>query len=104
MGGYSSRVRRSVDLRPALDTAARRPLLAKSAAAALSAAVMCMLFAIPQMRAGSDREAPSPGFVAEFSASLQDVLQALQDVLEDQTIHGTYVFDKEKRLNGAKGV
>jgi hypothetical protein len=100
MGGYSSRVMRPVVLRPALDTVARRLLLAKSAAAAFSAAVMCMLLAMPQLCAGSD--VPSPGFVTEFSASLQDVLQALQDVLEDQTIHGTYVFDKEKTLTGAK--
>jgi hypothetical protein len=102
MGGYSSRVMRPVVLCPALGTAARGRLLAKSAAAVFSAVVMCVLFAIPQLHAGSNRDVPSPGFVTEFSASLQDVLQALQDVLEDQTIHGTYVFDKEKTLTGAK--
>jgi hypothetical protein len=45
---------------------------------------------------------PSPGFVTEFSASLDDVLRALQEVLQDQVIHGTYMFDKEKTLTGAK--
>ena len=45
---------------------------------------------------------PSPGFVTEFSASLDDVVRALQEVLQDQIIHGTYMFDKEKTLTGAK--
>lgn len=43
----------------------------------------------------------APGFSAEFSASVEDVLQALQEVLEDQTIHGTYIFDKDPILRGA---
>ena len=57
---------------------------------------------MPALGAAGDRDVPSPGFVTEFSASLEDVLQALQDVLQDQTIHGTYVFDKEPTLTGAK--
>jgi hypothetical protein len=43
----------------------------------------------------------SPGFAAEFAAPLDDVLQALKEVLEDQIIHGTQVFDKEPTLTGA---
>jgi hypothetical protein len=43
----------------------------------------------------------SPGFSAELNAPLNDVLQALNEVLEDQTIHGTYIFDKEPTLTGA---
>ncbi len=83
------------------DTAARRPFLAK-ATAAFTATILCLLFAIHQLHAAGDRDVPSPGFVTEFSASLDDVLQALQEVLQDQTIHGTYVFDKEKTLTSAK--
>ena len=46
----------------------------------------------------------SGGYEAKtlFSAALDDVLQALQEVLDDQIIHGTYVFEKEKTLTGAK--
>jgi hypothetical protein len=32
---------------------------------------------------------------------MDEVLQALNAVLEDQTIHGTYIFDKEPTLTGA---
>jgi hypothetical protein len=46
----------------------------------------------------------SPGFAAEFTAPLDDVLQALKEVLEDQIIHGTQVFDKEPTLTGAVAV
>jgi hypothetical protein len=46
----------------------------------------------------------SPGFAAEFAAPLDDVLQALKEVLEDQIIHGTQIFDKEPTLAGAVAV
>lgn len=46
----------------------------------------------------------SPGVAAEFAASIGDVLQALNEVLEDQTIHGTYIFDREPTLTGAVAV
>ncbi len=42
-----------------------------------------------------------PGFVKEFPAFFDDVLQALNEVLEDQTIHGTFIFDKQPTLTGA---
>jgi len=42
-----------------------------------------------------------PGITKEFSAKLEDVLQALHEVLEDQTIHGTVIFDKQPVLTGA---
>jgi hypothetical protein len=45
-----------------------------------------------------------PGFVQELAASLSDVQQALDQLLQDQTIHGTYVFEKERTLTGAKVV
>ena len=42
-----------------------------------------------------------PGFVKELEATPRDVLDALKSDLEDQTIHGTLVFDKEPTLTGA---
>jgi hypothetical protein len=42
-----------------------------------------------------------PGFVKELEASPRDVLDALKADLEDQTIHGTLIFDKEPTLTGA---
>lgn len=53
------------------------------------------------LQPAKDRDSPNPGFVTELAASLEDVLQALQDVLQDQTIHGTQMFDKEPTLTGA---
>jgi uncharacterized small protein (DUF1192 family) len=49
---------------------------------------------------GNDRAA-SPGFVKEFEATQADALQALHEVLEDQIIHGTLIFDKQPILTGA---
>src|ERR1700747_2955030 len=48
----------------------------------------------PHLYASKDYAAPNPGFVTEFAASIEDVLQALQEVLQDQTIHGTQMFDR----------
>jgi uncharacterized small protein (DUF1192 family) len=50
---------------------------------------------------GNNNQFASPGFVKEFEATQADALQALNEVLEDQTIHGTYVFDKQPTLTGA---
>jgi len=46
-------------------------------------------------------QTPSPGFSGELAGSTTDVIQALNQVLEDQIIHGTHVFDKEPTLTGA---
>jgi len=88
-------------LRQKQKTASRAPLF-RGCTSASAAAILCLFLALPALGAAGDRDVPSPGFVTEFSASLEDVLQALQDVLQDQTIHGTYVFDKEPTLTGAK--
>ncbi len=66
--------------------------------------MLCPLCPATQVCAAKDRDLPSPGFATEFSASLDDVLQALQEVLHDQIIHGTTMFDKEKTLTGATTV
>jgi uncharacterized small protein (DUF1192 family) len=70
-------------------------------ATALITVLLCLFSCVPQMLASRDRDTLNPGFVAEFSASLDDVLKALQEVLHDQTIHGTLVFDREQTLTGA---
>lgn len=70
-------------------------------AAGLSITILWLLSGTTQLHASKDRAAPNPGFVTEFAASIEDVLQALQEVLQDQTIHGTQVFDREPTLTGA---
>jgi uncharacterized small protein (DUF1192 family) len=52
-------------------------------------------------RSGRDEQLDSPGFVKEFEATQEDALQALNELLEDQTIHGTLIFDKQPVLTGA---
>jgi len=51
--------------------------------------------------AAGAQELRSPGFAGEFAAAKADVLQALNEVLEDQIIHGTWIFDKDRTLMGA---
>jgi hypothetical protein len=71
--------------------------------AVMLAAIMAIS---PGLRAAApkDQEIPSPGIGSDLSATLDDVLQALQDVLHDQIIHGTYVYEKDKTLTGATAV
>ena len=54
--------------------------------------------------AASADQAPTPGFAGELTGTQQEVLQALNEVLEDQIIHGTLVFDKDPILTGATSV
>ncbi len=70
-------------------------------AAGLTFTILWLLCGTTHLHASKDHAAPNPGFVTEFAASIEDVLQALQEVLEDQTIHGTQVFDREPTLTGA---
>jgi uncharacterized small protein (DUF1192 family) len=70
-------------------------------ATGLTITILSLLSGITLLHASKDRAAPNPGFVTEFAASIEDVLQALQEVLQDQTIHGTQVFDREPTLTGA---
>ena len=49
------------------------------------------------------KDAPlGPGFTKDFSAKMDDVLQAVREVQADQTIHGTLIFDRQPVLTGAK--
>jgi hypothetical protein len=48
-----------------------------------------------------DKKPPPEGFTIDLTASESDVLTAVRSVVEDQTIHGTYVYEREKTLSGA---
>jgi hypothetical protein len=43
----------------------------------------------------------SAGFAGELVGAKADVLQAVNEVLEDQIIHGTWIFDKDRTLMDA---
>jgi hypothetical protein len=62
--------------------------------------ILCLL-PYTARSSGAKDKFESPGFVKEMEGSAQDVLEALNTDLQDQTIHGTYVFDKEPVLLGA---
>lgn len=77
------------------------PSFPKRLAAGLTISILWLLSGTPHLRASKGHAELSPGFVTEFAASTEDVLQALQEVLQDQIIHGTQIFDREPTLTGA---
>lgn len=87
-----------------LSTSRGRCIPAYVAVAMTVLMILCLLFPEPQVVAAKDRNLPSPGLATEFSASLDDVLQSVQEVLHDQIVHGTTMFDKDKTLTGATAV
>jgi hypothetical protein len=44
---------------------------------------------------------PENGFVTQIKSGEADVVQAVEGVMEDQIIHGTYSYEKERTLYGA---
>ena len=77
-----------------------KPLRSSSAIVLLAG--LCMVLAVKPRRADADaQQLRSSGFAGEFVASKADVLQAVNEVLEDQIIHGTWIFDKDRTLMGA---
>src|ERR1700674_672093 len=64
----------------------------------------CLLAVSSRAHRSTRDQIPNPGFSAELSGSSIEVIQALNEVLEDQIIHGTHVFDKEPTLTGATAV
>ncbi len=68
-----------------------------------SAALCLAVLYLAPVHANADKEQTgSPGFSGEFSASMDEVLQAVDEVLKDQIIHGTFIFDKDPTLTGAE--
>jgi hypothetical protein len=70
-------------------------------AAAVFVAILFFYFSATELWASPARDASSPGLVTEISASREDVLAALQQVLDDTIVHGTYMYEKDKTLTGA---
>src|ERR1700732_2461774 len=79
----------------------RLPSFPKRLAAGLTISILWLLFGTAHLCASGDHAALTPGFVTEFTASTEDVLEALHEVLQDQIIHGTQIFDREPTLTGA---
>ena len=90
--------------KPKRSTRRRRHFSPRLAAAWLAVLMFFALFPAMKADAAKDRSVPSPGLAIEIPATLDDVLQALQEVLNDQIIHGTYVYDKQQTLTGATAV
>ena len=72
-------------------------------AVALGVSILFLLSTPVKLHAAKN-SASNPGFITEVAASMDDVLRALQEVLKDQVVHGTYMFDKDRTLNGATAV
>jgi hypothetical protein len=71
-----------------------------------AATVVCVCLLGPRQPAANaaQRGSLGAGLVQEFPATLVEVKQALDELLEDDTIHGTYIYEKERTLTGAKVV
>ena len=82
----------------------RHKTVVTSFAAALSIVLLAMFCMEKRLTAASDRDTPNPGLVTELSAPVDHVLQAVEEVLQDQTIHGTLMFEREPTLTGAIAV
>jgi hypothetical protein len=59
------------------------------------------LFAAQPLLGARHNDAADDGVTVQVSASEADVLQAVQEVAQESLIHGTYVYEKDKRLTGA---
>jgi hypothetical protein len=67
--------------------------------------VFCLTGSAPGLLANASQHVSvGPGLVQELAASLTEVHQALDEQLLEDTIHGTYIYEKERTLKGAKQV
>jgi hypothetical protein len=62
------------------------------------ALVLMVLLAV----AGSVAQARDPGYVGSLAAPEAEVLNALKLIVNDPVIYGTYSYEKEKQLKGAR--
>ncbi|HVO62861.1 MAG TPA: SH3 domain-containing protein [Terriglobales bacterium] len=65
---------------------------------ALVAVLLLAVICAPQLFAASSSET---ALLVQINAPEADVLRAVQEVTEDQIIHGTYSYEKERTLYGA---
>jgi hypothetical protein len=78
---------------------------AKDAPAYTGLILFCLLLlgAIPAF-SSPDHPIPTAGMTREFAATAEEVRHAVVEVVHDQIIHGTLVFDREPILTGAEAV
>jgi hypothetical protein len=81
--------------------ASKRRLLRSSSTIFLLATLYIVLAVEPRPVDAGAQQLRSSGFAGEFVGSKADVLQAVNEVLEDQIIHGTWIFDKDRTLMDA---
>jgi hypothetical protein len=75
-----------------------------AAATLVSALIAAAMFsAVVPSVAAADKNSVI-GFSADLEGKEADVREALEAVVNDTVIHGTYVYDKEQTLNGAEAV
>jgi hypothetical protein len=75
-----------------------RKLLRSNSTIVLLAGLYMVLAVEPGTVDAGAQQLRSSGFAGEFVGSKADVLQAVNEVLEDQIIHGTWIFDKDRTL------
>src|ERR1700676_917774 len=81
--------------------ASLRRLLRSSSTVVLLATLYIMLAVVMGPVDAGAQQLRSPGFAGELVGAKADVLQAVNEVLEDQIIHGTWIFDKDRTLMDA---
>jgi hypothetical protein len=64
-------------------------------------ALLLILFLIPSLALCEKSDPTTKGFSVELPNPEADVLTAVQAVADDHVIHGTYMYEREKILNGA---
>jgi len=68
----------------------------------LAAALAICLMTVPAASSQDDKKTGYESFVIELPAPESDVLKAVREIADDETIHGTRVYEKEPVLNGAQ--
>ena len=106
MGSRNNFLRGSHLLRPSTTRLCVRFAPARRQSLIVLALILVSIFpaCLRSYAANKDRDLPTAGLVNEFAASFDDVLQILKEVVQDQTIHGTFIFDREPTLVGAVAV
>lgn len=66
----------------------------------LVSAFVLVFFAMPE-RANGDTDARNGAFSIEIVKDKGSVLKAVQEVVDDKVVHGTWVYEKNKTLEGA---
>jgi len=70
--------------------------------AACLAAVLVVLWILPAAAKIKEKTASAPGTHIEVTATLADALKAVEEVASDPTVYGTYVYEHDKTLAGAR--